>query len=170
MATWGARVVVVDDDLDTLGFVTCLLESAGAQVIPVSAPGQALATIAGVMPDVVLIALEMPGLDSRVLMGKVRTLSPEKGGRVPAVALTSALDPGASDRALGTGFQALIFKPLPPEDLLAVVGALAGEAVERRQGSRERSLWPLDVRRERRLEVRLPPAACGPWLEPEHGY
>src|SRR6186713_1487040 len=84
MGIWGSKVVAVDDDLDTLDLVRIILRAQGAQVVGVSAPGEALSTVIGVMPDVLLIDIAMPDEDGLALIRKVRTLSPEKGGRIPA--------------------------------------------------------------------------------------
>jgi CheY-like chemotaxis protein len=165
MAIWAARVVVVEDDPEVLRVVTQALESEGAQVLAVTAPGQALAAIAGVMPDVVLIGLEMAGLDGVALIRKVRTLSPEKGGRVPAAALsTGALGPVCERILQEAGFQAHLAKPILDSELRAWVDALAGGAVERRHEARDRHLWPEDARRERRVEDRGAPV-CGEWRQ-----
>jgi CheY-like chemotaxis protein len=165
MAIWGARVVIVDDEPETVRLVTRALESEGAQVLAVTSPGQALCTIAGVMPDVVLLSLEMPGLDSFALMRKVRTLSPEKGGRVPAAALSTGAPGALCERILqDAGFQAHLAKPILATELVAWVEALSGGAVERRHEVRERRMWPDEARRERRAEVRGHPVR-GEWSE-----
>src|SRR5260221_13535182 len=87
MGIWGSRVVVVDDDLDTLDLVRCLLRVQGAQVVGVSAPGEALSTVIGVMPDVLLVDIAMPCENGLSPIRKVRTLSPGKGGRIPSATL-----------------------------------------------------------------------------------
>ena len=89
MGIWGSKVVAVDDDLDTLDLVRVVLRAQGAYVVGVSAPGEALTTVIGVMPDVLLVDIAMPGEDGLALIRKVRTLSPEKGGRIPAATLTA---------------------------------------------------------------------------------
>jgi CheY-like chemotaxis protein len=161
MGLWGARVVVVEDEPETLRLVTHVLESEGAQVLAVTAPGQALCTIAGMMPDVILVSLEMAGLDGAALMRKVRTLSPEKGGRVPAAALsTGAPGPLAEEVLRADGFQAHLAKPILDSELRAWVEALSGGAVERRHQERDRRQWP-DTRRDRRREVRGTPVRGG---------
>jgi CheY-like chemotaxis protein len=157
MGLWGARVVVVEDEPETLRLVTQVLESEGAQVVAITSPGQALSAIAGVMPDVILISLEMAGLDGPALVRKVRTLSPEKGGRVPAAALSTGTPGPLGERILQEhGFQAHLAKPILDSELRAWVEALSGGAVERRHQDRDRRQWP-DTRRDRRREVRGAP-------------
>ena len=155
MGIWGARVVAVDDDLDTLELVRAILRARGAYVVGVSAPGEALSTVVGVMPDVLLIDIAMPGEDGLALIRKVRTLSPEKGGRIPAATLTAC--PCLPERLAEwrrAGFQRHVPKPFPPDDLVAIVDELAGRVVERRTNTLEPTALPLDVRRERRREWR----------------
>ena len=75
----------------------------------------------------------MPGLDGVSLIRKLRSLSPERGGRIPAATL-SASSPDEEELAgwRAAGFQAHIAKPFDPEAVVAVVEELAGHWVERR--------------------------------------
>lgn len=155
MGIWGSQVVAVDDDLDTLDIVGTILRAQGAHLVAVSAPGEALSTVIGVMPDVLLVDIAMPGEDGLSLIRKVRTLSPEKGGRIPAATLTAVAAP--PERLLEwrrAGFQRHIGKPFVPDLLLAIVDELAGRIVERRTRTLAPAAWPQDVRRERRCEWR----------------
>jgi CheY-like chemotaxis protein len=58
------------------------------------------------------------------LIRRIRTLSPEEGGDIPAIALTAYA--GATDRrrALLAGFQTHLAKPVEPADLVAVILSL----------------------------------------------
>lgn len=156
MGIWGCRVVVVDDDLDTLEILSQLLRDQGADVVAVDQPGAALATILGVMPDVLLVDIAMPGLDGVSLIRKLRSLSPERGGRIPAATVSAAAHT-EEEIALwrGAGFQKHIRKPFPPQEVVAVVAELAGHWVERRAMALDRCAWPTP--RERRSEQRTEP-------------
>jgi len=155
MTIWGAKVVAVDDDLDTLDLVRTILRAQGAHVVGVSAPGEALSTVIGVMPDVLLVDIAMPGEDGLALIRKVRTLSPEKGGRIPAATLTACpCRPERMAEWRRAGFQRHVPKPFTPDELVAIVEELAGRAVERRTDTRLPVVLPGDVRRERRCERR----------------
>jgi CheY-like chemotaxis protein len=155
MGIWGSRVVAVDDDPDTLDIVKIVLDAAGAQLVTVRAPGEALSTVIGVMPDVLLVDIAMAGEDGLSLLRKVRTLSPEKGGRIPAATLTACVPtPERLEAWRRAGFQRHIAKPLLSEDLLKTVDALAGRVVERRTSALVSAAWPTDVRHDRRREWR----------------
>src|SRR6187397_1105713 len=89
---WGCRVVVVDHDAATLEILGRVLRAHGAEVVAVDHAGGALATIVGVIPDLLVMNVEMPALDAASVIRKLRSLSPERGGRIPAVTLSAAAD------------------------------------------------------------------------------
>ncbi len=153
MGIWGRRIVTIDDDRDTLEILSIVLRERGADVVAVDQPGAALATVLGVVPDVVLVDVAMPGLDGVTLIRKLRSLSPERGGRIPAATLSAA---PATETDLAewraAGFQRHVAKPFLPDDVVAVVEELAGKIVERRSASLDRKEWPTP--RERRVERR----------------
>ena len=152
MAIWGRRVVTVDGDPG----VGAVLRARGAEVVAVDHAGSALDTVLGVMPDVVLVDVAMPGLDAVTLMRTLRALPPERGGRIPAATL-SAAPATDSERAAwrAAGFQLHAEKSIDPETIVSVVGELAGHSVERRTAPAERQQWPTP--RERRAERRVEP-------------
>jgi CheY-like chemotaxis protein len=155
MGIWGCRVVVVDDDTATLEILSRVLIAQGAEVVAVDHPGGALATIVGVIPDVLLVNIGMPGLDGVSLIRKLRSLSPERGGRIPAATLSaSPADEEQHSAWTLSGFQAHIVKPFDPVAVADVVASLAGVSVERRAQSADRGKWPTS--RERRSERREP--------------
>lgn len=152
---WGARVLVVDDDQEILVAAARLLRARGADVITVPTAGAALATVIGVTPDVLVVDITLPDHDGMGLLRAVRSLSPEKGGQVPAVTLSACLLAGEQlDAWREAGLQGHFQKPFEPADLAALVERLAGRAVDRRCRSLDRRQWPREVSHDRRLEVR----------------
>jgi two-component system CheB/CheR fusion protein len=155
VAIWGARVLVVVDDVATLEEAGRLLRAGGADVIVVETAGAALATVIGVTPDVIVVDLTTAGLDAAGLLRAIRALSPEKGGQVPAITLaagSAADDPLAVSQ--DAAIQGRLATPFDPAELVAMVDRLAGLAVERRRRALDRRHWPRDVSRDRRAEVR----------------
>ncbi|HYG08492.1 MAG TPA: hypothetical protein VD835_00830, partial [Pyrinomonadaceae bacterium] len=75
-----------------------------------------------------------PGEDGYTLIRKVRNLPPERGGRIPAAALTAYARAEDRMRALRAGFQLHVPKPVEPAELAAVVASLAGRTVEYEKG------------------------------------
>jgi CheY-like chemotaxis protein len=77
---------------------------------------------------VLLSDIGMPGEDGISLIRRVRGLDPDRGGKVPAAALTAYTQPSDRDRALSAGFQAFLAKPVDPHELAAAVARLAGRS------------------------------------------
>jgi len=120
------KVLVVDDDADTLRAVKQLLEQAGAEVTAAASASEALAALERSLPDVLLSDIGMPGEDGFSLIKKVRGLDPARGGRVPAAALTAYTRSEDRRQALLAGYQMCLAKPVDPAELTAGVARLAG--------------------------------------------
>ncbi|MBE8990912.1 response regulator [Nostoc sp. LEGE 12450] len=121
LALSGIRVLVVDDDTDSRDFVAFVLEQDGAFVIAVSSAYEALQTLAEIKPDVLVSDIGMPEMDGYMLIHQVRTLIPEQGGRIPAIALTAFARNDDQQEALKAGFQMHLSKPVNPEELIAAI-------------------------------------------------
>jgi signal transduction histidine kinase/ActR/RegA family two-component response regulator len=118
------RVLVVDDEADTRAVMRALLGQFAMEVQTAGTAAEAMALLESFKPDVMLADIGMPEENGFDLIKKVRALPPERGGQVPAVALTAfAMD---EDRraALAAGFQAHVTKPVDPVKLMEVVRAL----------------------------------------------
>jgi CheY-like chemotaxis protein len=121
----GVEILVVDDDIDAREFVTFLLEQYGARVRAVSSASEALTALTQSLPDVLLSDIGMPDVDGYMLMQQVRTLPPEQGGQIPAIALTAYAGEINYQQAIAAGFQRHISKPVEPAELVAVITSLA---------------------------------------------
>ncbi len=121
----GLRVLVVDDEADTLEFLRTTLEMAGAMVIGVSSATQALGAIAEQKPDVLVSDIGMPELDGYSLIREVRKQESDSQSVLPAVALTAYARDSDRTRALNAGFDQHISKPIQPDHLITVVKNLA---------------------------------------------
>jgi len=118
------RILIVEDDPDTRELLKTVLAQHGAEVTTADSGPRALAEITHVKPDVIISDIGLAGQNGYDLIRKIRSLDPEEGGHVPAIALTAYA--GASDRrrALLAGFQTHLAKPVEPDDLLAVILSL----------------------------------------------
>jgi len=121
----GLRVLVVDDDAETLEMLRFILEGCKARVCTASSAAAALEAIKAEAFDVIISDIGMPEEDGYSLIAKVRALDKERGGRIPAVALTAYAGEEDRIRALRSGFQIHVPKPLTPNELVAVVANLA---------------------------------------------
>jgi CheY-like chemotaxis protein len=123
------RVLLVDDEADGREMITTMLEQDGAQVKGVASADEALQVLAEWNPDVLISDIGMPIEDGYSLIRKVRTLPPERGGTVPAIALTGYTRNEDQLKALSAGYQSHISKPVILQDLIAVVASLAGRYI-----------------------------------------
>lgn len=122
----GVRVLVVDDDPDSLDFAAFILEQDGAFVIALSSAYEALQTLAEVKPDVLVSDISMPDMDGYMLIRQLRTWTPEQGGQIPAIALTAFARNDDQQEALKAGFQMHLPKPYNLEELIAAIVQLMG--------------------------------------------
>ena len=132
----GVRTLIVDDEQEVRTLLTLTLESLGAKTEAVSSAKEAVERLLRQEPrerfDVLIADIVMPQEDGYTLMRKVRALSAEKGGNIPAIALTAF---GATEhrmRALETGFQTCAVKPVDPDELVVAIQGLI-KAIDQRR-------------------------------------
>src|SRR6266536_1690117 len=119
------RVLVVDDEPDACGLVAAVLRERGAEVVAVASAGEALAEMDQHRFDVLVSDIGMPEMDGYELLSKIRQLPAERGGRMPAAALTAYAGVEHRMRILSAGYQMHIPKPVEPAELTTVVASLA---------------------------------------------
>lgn len=117
----GLRALVVDDETDTLDLLKRMLADIGFEVIASSSASEALNALEKFLPYVLVSDVGMPLEDGFSLISKVRALPPERGGRTPAIALTAYVRGVDRQRALNSGFQAHLAKPVNAEELISVL-------------------------------------------------
>jgi signal transduction histidine kinase len=122
----GVRLLVVDDDEDSRDLIVCILQDWGANVTSASSAEEAMRLLQQNLPDVLLSDIGMPDVDGYALLRQVRGLPAERGGGVPAIALTAYASEADGARARAAGFQAHVTKPLDPDALTAAVAELVG--------------------------------------------
>jgi CheY-like chemotaxis protein len=119
------RVLVVDDEPDSRELIGVVLKGRGARVVAVGSAVEALAEMERQAFDVLVSDIGMPVVDGYALISKIRQLPAERGGRIPAAALTAYAGAGDRTRTLSAGYQIHIPKPVEPAELTTVVANLA---------------------------------------------
>jgi CheY-like chemotaxis protein/anti-sigma regulatory factor (Ser/Thr protein kinase) len=122
----GVRVLLVEDNLDTLEMLKFIFDEAGAKVIIATSVDEALEALERFQPDALISDIAMPDRDGYDLIREVRSREPEHGAKIPAVAVTAYTRAEDRVRALAAGFQMHIAKPIVPGELIAVVASLTG--------------------------------------------
>ncbi|HXG92007.1 MAG TPA: ATP-binding protein [Blastocatellia bacterium] len=120
-------VLVIDDEKDARELLSVALEQWGAKVLTAATCAEALARLsdASERPDVLIADIAMPGEDGFDLIHQVRELEPEKGGNIPAIALTAYAGVEDRIRVLNEGYQAHLSKPVSLAELARTVATLA---------------------------------------------
>ncbi len=124
----GLRVLVVDDEADTRELISEVLKGCGSEVILSCSAAEALEALSKHQPDILISDLGMPDEDGYSLISKIRALPPERGGQIPAAALTAYARAEDRMRVLRAGFQFHLPKPVDSAELVTVVASLAGRA------------------------------------------
>jgi hypothetical protein len=124
MSLYGLRVLVVDDNADSLDLLAFILEEYGGKVIKALGAVEALEIIQHVNVHLLISDLVMPQVDGYDLIRRIRRLSPQQGGLIPAIALTAQVTEEARTLALSSGFQSYLTKPFEPKSLVALVAKL----------------------------------------------
>ena len=120
----GLKVLLVDDDSDTLKLMATALTKRQANVTAVSSANEAIRAITLNRPDVLVSDIAMPDEDGYGLIEKVRRL--ENGeSEIPAVAITAYAKDEDRERALSSGFQIYLAKPVELTELISVVARAA---------------------------------------------
>ena len=125
----GLTVLLVDDDRDGRELACHLLSECAARVLVAGSAAEALALFESNRPDVLVSDIGMPGMDGFELLRRLRAMGQERGGRLPAIALTALARSEDRTRALHAGFVAHLSKPVEPPELLATVASAAGRAL-----------------------------------------
>jgi CheY-like chemotaxis protein len=118
-------VLIVDDEADARDLLITILEQSGAQVLTAASAPEAFDLLSRSKVDVLVSDIAMSNMDGYALIRKLRELEAERGGYIPAVALTAYARESDRILALEAGFQVHLPKPFDPDELVNVVAQLA---------------------------------------------
>mgnify|MGYP001065134346 CR=1 FL=1 len=117
------KILVVDDNLATRELLRHVLK-ASYEVLEAGHGQEALEKLAAEAPDLVLLDLEMPGLDGFAVLRRLR--EDARFGALPVVAVTARAMQGDRERALAAGFDGYITKPIDAAALRRQVEQMLG--------------------------------------------
>jgi CheY-like chemotaxis protein len=130
----GVRVLVLDQDRDARELLSTVLQQCGATVRVVDSVAGALELLEGWRPDVLVSDNVSPEHDSYAVVGKVHSLEAHRGGRIPALALTTFWKADEGMRRMLSSVKRDLPKPVEPAVLAAEIARLTGR--ERRRAQR----------------------------------
>jgi CheY-like chemotaxis protein len=119
----GARILVVDDDEDTLELCVMIFSNEGAAVVAAANAQDAYSLLCAGGFDILVSDILMPGNDGYWLIEQVRALKSEIRA-IPALALSAHASTSARYGVISAGYHRHVAKPVDPAELVAAVGAL----------------------------------------------
>jgi CheY-like chemotaxis protein len=121
----GLRIAIVDDDHDACTLLQYSLEMSGAVVKTSASVEDAMESLRGWRPDILLTDINMPGEDGYSLIRRIRSLPSDEGADIPAIALTAMARAEDGDNALSAGFHLHLAKPVDLDELADAIASLA---------------------------------------------
>ena len=120
-----ANILMVEDDLETRNALIATLREAGATVVAVATVMDAMREYRERVPDIILSDIGLGAVSGFDFIARIRAAEKgQKGGRLPAVALTAYADPKTRTKAIQSGFHEVLTKPIDPVDLLQTLAAM----------------------------------------------
>ncbi|HEU4622409.1 MAG TPA: PAS domain S-box protein [Burkholderiaceae bacterium] len=129
----GLRILLVDDQPETREALSIALAAYGADVTTLPSGKDAVAWLEQhTPPDILVCDIAMPDQDGHVTLQRIRASESRRGipaeHRLPAIALSAFTQREDRMRALATGFQMHVAKPVAPEELVIVIATLTGRS------------------------------------------
>ncbi|NBD17896.1 MAG: response regulator [Cyanobacteria bacterium] len=126
----GIRILAVDDEVDARELLNVVLTAYHAEVRAASSAREALALLASFQPDILISDIAMPDRDGYALIKQIRALPAEAGGQISAIALTAYAQVEDQQRAIASGYQTHLAKPIDIKQLVRAIANLAGNCRE----------------------------------------
>ena len=123
----GISILVVEDEPQNREMLTMILQDRGARVLTADCYDEALQRLRNEFPSVLLSDIGLPGRDGYELVKEVRRQEREESlSRLPAIALTAFGRAQDVDKAIASGFDAHLAKPLRAHELVTLIADLTG--------------------------------------------
>jgi CheY-like chemotaxis protein len=124
----GERVLVVEDNEKNMKLVRDVLRATGYTPLEASSGEEALALAAESPPTLVLMDIQLPGIDGVEALRRLR--ENERTARIPVLALTAQAMEGDRQRFLAAGFDGYLSKPVDVPEFIATVRRYCEEGSE----------------------------------------
>jgi two-component system, cell cycle response regulator DivK len=118
----GEPILVVDDNAQNLKLARVMLRAEGYEVRTAVDAEEALELLAGYTPELILMDIQLPGMDGLELTRRLKADPARR--RILVIALTAYAMKGDRERALAAGCDGYLAKPIDTEALSSMVGAL----------------------------------------------
>ena len=122
------HILLADDDAINQKLATILLEKAGYRVTTATDGQAALQAWQAGGHDLILMDMQMPGMDGIQATRRIREIERQRGGHTPIVALTSNTSPEERERCLQAGMDGHVAKPIRQDELYRAIQAASPRA------------------------------------------
>jgi PAS domain S-box-containing protein len=127
----GIRVMAIDDEVDALALLRMVLEAAGAEVVTMSSAAAALMRVGDFQPDALVVDLGMPEMNGLDFITTIRASHDANVREIPAAALTAFARSEDRTKALDSGFEMHLAKPVDPGELVSSIATLVRRRARR---------------------------------------
>lgn len=126
-----AKLLIVDDDMDTLRLVELMLQRQGYEVLTASGGRQAVVLAKSELPSLILLDVMMPDVNGLDVLRKLRAYQDTAG--IPIILFTAKSE--LEDKLMGfdVGADDYLTKPVRPRDLVAHIQAVLARAIKTRE-------------------------------------
>lgn len=114
-----ATVCVIEDNEQNMYLITYLLKGNGYRVVPAESGSEGLKLAVDTHPDLILLDIQLPGIDGYTVARRLRENVQTR--EIPIVAVTSYAMPGDREKALESGCDGYIEKPINPETFISEI-------------------------------------------------
>ncbi|MDQ3798762.1 MAG: ATP-binding protein [Acidobacteriota bacterium] len=119
------NILLVEDDQDSRDVLALYLEQCGARIQGAESAAEAMSYLYRNHEfDIIISDLAMPVEDGYTFLNRVRALPEEKGGKIPALALSAFTTAENKEKAFASGFQGYHTKPFEPDLLIKEIAGL----------------------------------------------
>lgn len=137
MASYKAKVLIVDDDVNICELLKLYLEREGYETYSSYSGNKAVELFREVTPDIVILDLMIPGIDGLQVCREIRKVSD-----IPIIMLTAKGE--TFDKVLGLemGADDYIVKPFEPKEVIARIKAVLRRYERKDSGSQQEVVYP----------------------------
>ena len=111
-----ARILLIEDNPQNRYLAKFLLEQRGHEVFQAETGPQGLELAAHLLPDLILLDIQLPGMDGHAVARALK--SDSQVNRIPIIAVTSYAMVGDRENCLAAGAEGYIEKPINPESFV----------------------------------------------------
>jgi two-component system, cell cycle response regulator DivK len=115
----GERILVVEDNEKNMKLFRDVLQAKGYSPLEASSGEEAVALAIEHVPDLILMDVQLPGIDGIEALGRIR--QDQRTAEIPVVALTAQAMAGDRERFLESGFNGYISKPVDVLEFIETV-------------------------------------------------